>query len=170
MAELSYASNGKGNLGVALGAIGTGLGVFGNGLGNLFGGGMGIGNNAGVRWVSQPEFEQGQRIASLESENALLRAEKNTDSKISDLYTVVNTSVRSLEKEFSEFKTAQAVVNAQVAANIAVAQNNIASLQTELGGLTKTVIPINNICPEPMLKFNTWKDPSSTTTTTAQAA
>lgn len=168
MAELSYASNGKGNLGVALGAIGTGLGFFGNGLGNLFGG-MGMGNNA-VRWVSQPEFEQGQRIASLESENALLKAEKNTDSKISEVYTVVNTSVRSLEKEFSEFKTAQAVINAQVAANIAVAQSNIASLQAELGGLTKTVIPINNICPEPMLKFNTWKDPSSTTTTTAQAA
>ncbi len=169
MAELSYASNGKGNLGVALGAIGTGLGVFGNGLGNLFGGGMGIGNNA-VRWVSQPEFEQGQRIASLESENALLKAEKNTDSKISDVYMVVNSDVRELQKELAEFKASQGVINAQVAANIAVAQNNIASLQVELGGLTKTVIPINNICPEPMLKFNTWKDPSSTTTTTAQAA
>lgn len=169
MAELSYASNGKGNLGVALGAIGTGLGVFGNGLGNLFGGGMGIGNNA-VRWVSQPEFEQGQRIASLESENSLLKAEKNTDSKISDVYKVVNSDVRELQKELAEFKASQGVINAQVAANIAVAQNNIASLQVELGGLTKTVIPINNICPEPMLKFNTWKDPSSTTTTTAQAA
>ena len=41
MAEISYASNGKGNLGVTLGAIGTGLGVLGsnilgNGLGGLF--------------------------------------------------------------------------------------------------------------------------------------
>ena len=32
MAEISYASNGKGNLGVTLGAIGTGLGVLGNNL------------------------------------------------------------------------------------------------------------------------------------------
>lgn len=35
---MEYASNGKGNLGVTLGAIGTGLGVFGGGLSNLFGG------------------------------------------------------------------------------------------------------------------------------------
>ena len=38
MAEMTYASNGKGNLGVTLGAIGTGLGVLGNGIlnGGLF--------------------------------------------------------------------------------------------------------------------------------------
>ena len=35
---MEYASNGKGNLGVTLGAIGTGLGVLGGGLGNLLGG------------------------------------------------------------------------------------------------------------------------------------
>ena len=31
---MEYASNGKGNLGVTLGAIGTGLGVFGGGHGS----------------------------------------------------------------------------------------------------------------------------------------
>lgn len=35
---MEYASNGKGNLGVTLGAIGTGLGVLNGGLGSLFGG------------------------------------------------------------------------------------------------------------------------------------
>lgn len=164
MAELSYASNGKGNLGVALGAIGTGLGVFGNGLGNLFGG-MGMGGNAGVRWVSQPEFEQGQRIASLESENALLKAEKNTDSKMSDLYRVLNSDLKELQKELTEFKASQGVINAQVISNISVAQNQIAVLN----GLTKTVIPITNVCPQPMPMYNNFVVPSSTTTT-AQAA
>lgn len=168
MAELSYASNGKGNLGVALGAIGTGLGVFGNGLGNLFGG-MGMGGNAGVRWVSQPEFEQGQRISSLESENALLRAEKNTDSKMIDVYERLDSKIRTLEGTVNAFKAEQGVINAQVISNISVMQNQIAVLN----GLTKTVIPIGNVCPEPMQRYNSWTAPSSgttATTTTAQAA
>lgn len=41
MAE--FATNGKGNLGVTLGAIGTGLGVLNGGLGGLLGG-MGWGS------------------------------------------------------------------------------------------------------------------------------
>lgn len=168
MAELSYASNGKGNLGVALGAIGTGLGVFGNGLGNLFGG-MGMGGNANVRWVSQPEFEQGQRIASLESENALLKAEKNTDAKMTDVYERLDSKIRTLEGVVNTFKAEQGVINAQVISNISVAQNQIAVLN----GLTKTVIPITNVCPQPMPMYNNFVVPSSgttATTTTAQAA
>lgn len=35
---MEYASNGKGNLGVTLGAIGTGLGVLNGGLGGILGG------------------------------------------------------------------------------------------------------------------------------------
>lgn len=34
---MEYASNGKGNLGVTLGAIGTGLGVLNGGLGGILG-------------------------------------------------------------------------------------------------------------------------------------
>lgn len=165
MAEVTYASNGKGNLGVTLGAIGTTLGAFGNGLGNLFGG-MGMGGNANVRWVSQPEFEQGQRIASLESENALLKAEKNTDSKISDLYRVVSSDLKELQRELAEFKASQGVINAQVISNISVAQNQIAVLN----GLTKTVIPITNVCPQPMPLYNNFVVPSSGTTATASPA
>ena len=36
--SMEYASNGKGNLGVTLGAIGTGLSVFGGALSGLLGG------------------------------------------------------------------------------------------------------------------------------------
>lgn len=164
MAEVTYASNGKGNLGVALGSIGTGLGVFGNMFGNLFGG-MGMGNNA-IRWVSQPEFEQGQRIASLESENALLRAEKNTDSKMIDVYERLDSKIRTLEGVVNTFKAEQGVINAQVISNISVMQNQIAVLNS----LTKTVIPIGNVCPEPMQRYNSWTAPPSGTTATASPA
>jgi hypothetical protein len=159
MAEVNYSTNGKGNLGVTLGAIGTGLGLFSNGLNGLLGN-----SNNSVRWVSQNEYEQGQKISSLESQNALLTAEKNTDSKMIEVYERLDTKYRNLEKELASFSASQGVVNAQVSANIAVAQNNISSLQTELAGLTKTVIPIDNVCPNPMARYNSWTAPTTSTT------
>ena len=159
MADVTYSTNGKGNLGVTLGAIGTGLGLFSNGLSGLFGNG-----NNSVRWVSQQEYEQGQKISSLESQNALLTAEKNTDSKMIEVYERLDTKYRNLEKDLASFSASQGVVNAQVTANLAVAQNNIASLQTELSSLTKTVIPIDNVCPNPMARYNSWTAPTTSTT------
>jgi hypothetical protein len=160
MAEVNYSTNGKGNLGVTLGAIGTGLGLFSNGLSGI----LGNGNVNNVRWVSQNEYEQGQKISSLESQNALLTAEKNTDTKMIEVYERLDTKYRNLEKELATFSASQGVINAQVTANLAVAQNNIASLQTELSSLTKTVIPIDNVCPNPMARYNSWTAPTTSTT------
>lgn len=158
---MEYSSNGKGNLGVTLGGIGTGLGILNGGLGTLFGGGCGYNAyNASMapRWVSRDEFEQGQKISSLESEVALLKAEKNTDSKMVDVYERLDSKIRDLENNVSEFKASQGVVNAQVIANISVMQNQIATLNS----LTKTVIPITNVCPEPMPLKNSWTAPTNT--------
>lgn len=160
MAE--FATNGKGNLGVTLGAIGTGLGVLSNGLGGLF---NGWNNNGNVQWVSKEEFTQQQTISSLQSENALLKAEQDSETKMADVYQRLDTKFRTLEADLNTFKAGQGVVNAQVGANIAVAQNNIASLQTELASLTKTIIPIDNVCPQPMKLYNSWTAPTTTTTT-----
>lgn len=164
MAE--FATNGKGNLGVTLGAIGTGLGVLGNGLGGLFGNSYTMNGQAVPQWVSKEEFTQQQTISSLESENALLKAEKDTNQKMIEVYERLDTKSRNLENALAEFKATQGVINAQVGANIAVAQNNITSLQTELAGLTKTIIPITNVCPQPMSLYNSWTAPTTTTTTT----
>lgn len=158
MADIAYASNAKANTALGFG-IGSGvLSLFGNGLGNLLGGGM---CNGGVRWVSQPEFEQGQRISSLESENALLKAEKNADSKMIDVYERLDSKIRTLEGTVNTLKAEQGVVNAQVISNISVMQNQIAVLN----GLTKTVIPIGNVCPQPMPQYNSWTAPTTGTTT-----
>lgn len=163
MAEISYASNGKGNLGVTLGAIGTGLGVLGNGLGGFFNGFNGTyGQGQKVpQWVSKDEFEQGQKISSLESENALLRAEKNTDTKMIDVYERLDSKIRALEGTVNNFKAEQGVINAQMISNISVMQNQIAVLNS----LTKTVIPITNVCPEPMPLKNSWSAPTASSTT-----
>lgn len=158
MAE--FASNGKGNLGVTLGAIGTGLGVLTNGLG-----GLGLFGNNSIQWVSKEEFTQQQTISSLQSENALLKAEQDSETKMADVYARLDTKFRTLESDLNTFKATQGVVNAQVGANIAVAQNQIASLQADISALTKTIIPIDNVCPNPMARYNSWTAPTTTTTT-----
>lgn len=150
MAE--YASNGKGNLGVTLGSIGTGLSVLNGALGNLGIGGYNANDLAN------------NGVLNLMIENATLKSDKYTDNKIADVFERLQGAVLNLERQVSANQAAQGVVNAQVGANIAVAQSDISNIQTELNGLTKTIIPITNICPEPMKQYNSWTAPTTTTT------
>ncbi len=158
MAE--FASNGKANAGLTTGIIGTAL----SGLMTLGGGMLGNSNYTAAgtpRWVSQEEFAQQQTISSLESENAILKAEKDSNQKMIEIYERLDTKFRTLEAGLSAFKSEQGVVNAQVVANISVMQNQIATLN----GLTKTVIPIGNVCPEPMQRYNSFTAPTGSAST-----
>lgn len=156
---MEYASNGKGNLGVTLGAIGTGLSALNGGLGNLLGGWGRSGNGeCGEHLVSRYEAGQAARIAELETEVKLRDANTYTDKKMLDLYQYVDGRLRGVEAQISQ----QAVVNAQITANIGCMQQQI----NTLAALTKTVIPINNVCPEPMARYNSWTAPTATTPAT----
>lgn len=154
---MEFASSGKGNLGVTLGAIGTGLGVLGNNGNGILGGLFGN-NNCGCSesmLVNRYEAGQSARIAELETEVKLRDANLYSDQKLND-------AVRYLENQIGGIKDnlcQQAVVNAQVAANLSCMQGNIATLM----GLTKTIIPIDNVCPAPMPQYNSWTAPTATT-------
>lgn len=152
---MEYASNGKGNLGVTLGAIGTGLSALNGGIGNILGG---RGNCESDHVVSRYEAEQSARIAELETEVKLRDANTYTDKKMLEMYQYMDGRLRGVEGQIQQ----QAVINAQITANISCMQNEIATLS----GLTKTVIPIGNVCPEPMARYNSWSAPTTTTTTT----
>lgn len=167
MAEINYASNGKGNLGVTLGAIGTGLGVLGpnllNGLGNMFGGrGMvnGTSLHAEDEYVTRYDSAKDMQIAKLEQEIALGKAEKAVDQKGLEIYTYFDTWRRQFETDYNNRFTQQAVYNATNTANIGCLQGQVAQLQS----LTKMVIPSGNVCPNPMPLYNSWTNPTSTTT------
>lgn len=165
MAE--FASNAKGNLAVTLGSIGAGVSLInsmrdGNFLGGLFGGG----NNRCEKTPSETtpavnryELALQNRISELESEVKFRDSTIYTDSKIADTYERLNTKISLLESQISQ----QSVVNAQITANISCMSGQIAQLM----GLTKTIIPIGNICPSVMPEFNSWTAPTTTTTTGA---
>lgn len=152
-----YASKGVAGSGLGLGIAGTALGLLNNGgLGGLFnwgGCGNGCGDNA---LVNRYEAGQNARIAELETEVKLRDANTYTITEMGKLRDYVDRRFSGVEAQIS----AQAVINAQVAANLSCMQGNIATLM----GLTKTVVPIANICPEPMPLYNSWTAPTAPTT------
>lgn len=152
-----YATNGKGNLGVTLGAIGTGLGILSGGLNGITGFGAGVAPKgcSEDHYVNRYEATQAARIAELETKNRLLEANIYTDQKIADVYERLNVKIAGVEAQLCQ----QSVINAQVAANLSCLQNTV----NTLSALTKTVIPIDNVCPAPMAKFNSWVAPTATT-------
>jgi len=155
--EIQYASNGKGNLGVTPGAIGTGLSVLNGGLGLL---------NNGVpanNYVTKDELNYVQTISNKDCEISLLKAESDSEKKMIDVFERLSARISADEKEQNAINGAQAVYNANSNSAIAVLQDQV----SVLNGLTKTVVPIGNVCPQPMPQYNSWTAPTTPTTTTA---
>lgn len=111
------------------------------------------GCSEGDHVVNRYEAGQSAEIAALKADIKLRDANTYTDQKILDMYQYLDGRLRGVEGQIS----AQAVVNAQITANISCMQS---ALNT-LSGLTKTVIPIGNVCPEPMPAKNSWTAPTA---------
>jgi hypothetical protein len=138
--ENHYASKGVAGTGLGLGIAGTALGLLNNG--NL--GGI-LGNRTAScseeHYVNRYEMKMQQELAAKDSKIALLESNIYVDSKIADVYERLNTKIGGLEAQICQ----QGIINAQVAANLSCMQNSI----NALNGLTKLVIPITSVCPEP---------------------
>lgn len=154
MAE--FASKGVAGSGLGLGIAGTALGLL-NGLGGMAGLAA---NAAGCNScggccsentpVSRYEMNQAQTIAAKDAEIGLLKADKYTDQKLSEVTAYLVGQIKDLSNEVRANKDEQAGVNMQQAvynatntAAISCLQNQAAALQ----GLTKLVIPNSSVCP-----------------------
>ena len=157
MAEYASNVNAKANAGLTTGIIGTSLGaiasgILGNGgIGGLFGGNCnGCGENA---TVNRYEMNLVRENDNLRTQVALRDANTYVDNKLLEVYRYFDGKIDGVNAQLCN----QSVVNAQITANIACMQNQIAVLN----GLTKTVIPITSVCPTPMEKFNSWTAPTA---------
>ena len=154
--DKDYASKGVAGAGLGLGIAGTALGLLNGGnLGGILG--MNNCNCAGVCTENMPvnryEAAQAARIADLETEVKLRDANAYTMTEMGKLRDYVDRRFEGVNASIN----AQAVINAQVAANLSCLTNTV----NTLSGLTKTVIPINSICPEPMPQYNSWTAPTT---------
>ena len=148
MAE--FASKGVAGSGLGLGIAGTALGVLNGGLGNLFGNAPVCSEN---NLVNRYELEMENKIVNKDSEIALLKSNIYTDQKIADVYERLNSKIGCVESAINT----QAVVNATMTGTINCMQGQIATLQS----LTKTIVPITNVCPQPMPQYNSWTAPTA---------
>ena len=152
----NFASKGVAGTGLGLGIAGTALGLLnggggrGNVLGGLFNGGNCCHENS---MVNRYELGLEQASAAKDSKIALLESTIHTNDKILEVYGYIDGRLRNIEGQIAQ----QAVVNAQITANLSCMQGNIATLM----GLTKTIIPIGNVCPEPMPQYNSWTAPTA---------
>ena len=149
--ENKYASKGVAGSGLGLGIAGTALWLLQNGnLGSILGGGCG---GSDQRYVNRYEAGQSARIAELETEVKLRDANTYTLGELNKMRNYVDAKFDGINAQLCS----QAVVNAQVTANLSCLQNTVSALS----GLTKTVIPIDNVCPAPMPQYNSWTAPTA---------
>jgi hypothetical protein len=165
-----YASKGVAGTGLGLGIAGTALGLLngngGNGLGGILGGNQ-------------------NQVNSLMSENAMLKAEKYTDAQVAELYRAkvrddkeLTVFASNIDKRLGALEVAiplQAqITDGKIAATAAAAEccckaanAAIASLQAQVGAITKYVVPNTAVCPG---WGNVTITPAAATTTTVAGA
>ena len=148
--EKDYAPKGVAGAGLGLGIAGTALGLLQNGsLGGIF-----CNGDRADHMISRYEAGQAARIAELETEVKLRDANTYTLGEMNKMRNYVDSKFDAINAQLCS----QAVVNAQVTANLSCMQGQVATLM----GLTKTIIPIDNICPPPMERYNSWVAPTAT--------
>lgn len=156
--EKDYASKGVAGAALGTGIAGLALGVLNGGVPNLLGGWGNGCNNGGSAYVTRYDAGKDARIAELETEVKLRDANTYTLGEVNKMRNYVDAKFDAINAQLCS----QAVINAQVAANLSCLQNTV----NTLSGMTKTVIPIANICPEPMQRYNSWTAPTTTAPTT----
>ena len=155
MEHENYARRGVGNtaLGLSIGALGAEL-LTGT-LGGLLGNGAKTGCCETQMPVSRYEAAQQTEIERLRTEISLRDSNIYTDQKIAEVYAKIDSRFGVVESQIAQ----QAVYNAANNATLGCIQGQVAQLM----GLTKTIVPIDNICPAPMLQYNSWVSPTATT-------
>ena len=94
-----------------------------------------------------------QELAAKDTKIALLESNIYVDTKIADVYERLNTKIGAIEAELCQ----QRVFNATNTSAIGCLNAQIAQLMA----LTKTVIPSENICPQPMPQYNSFTVPTT---------
>lgn len=154
---MEYASKGVAGAGLGTGIAGLSLGVLNsgllnNGLGGIFGN-NGCSENMGV---NRYELNMQKEIINRDAEIAYLKGRDAAKTDSLELYRYIDGKFACVERELADQRT----YNAVNTTNISCLSNQVAQLM----GLTKTIIPITNVCPEPMKLYNSWTAPTTTTT------
>lgn len=154
MVEVERNTHGIAVGGLTTGVIGTALGALNSGLipGLLGGNAATCSENMGV---NRYELSMQRELTNKDMEIAYLKGRDAAKSDSLELYKYVDGKFACIERELAD----QRVFNATQIGTISCIQGQVAALM----GLTKTIVPITNVCPEPMKMYNSWTAPTTTT-------
>lgn len=155
MAE--FASRGVAGSGLGLGIAGTALGVLNGGLGGILNMRTNACSCSEDHFVNRYEAGLEGRINTLEADKKLLEATVYTNEQLNKFRNYVDGRIAGVETRLN----AQDTYNATNTAAIGCINNQITSLLNTVGGITKTVVPITAVCPEPMKLYNSWTAPTA---------
>jgi hypothetical protein len=152
----SVASAGVGGAGLGLGIAGTALGLLNGNGGNILGGLFGGGNNCN----------------SLMSELAKEKAERFAEKTGAEIYNAMFSQYKELaqattniDKRVSALEVAgplrEQLVEQKIDCCCSKMSAGLAALQAVVDGITKTVVPITTVCPNPMPQYNSWTAPTT---------
>lgn len=147
MAE--FASKGVAGSGLGLGIAGTALGLL-NGNGNGLLGGLFNNGNCGCsenHVVNRYELAQESKIAELQSQIALRDANTYNDQKLLEVYKYFDGELKDIRATMCDNNAKQGIINAKFESAVDVLGSQVASINTTIAGITKTVIPNSNVCP-----------------------
>jgi hypothetical protein len=156
--EKDFASKGVAGAGLGLGIAGTALGLLNGGIPGLLGGWNGCNAAAACSEnmaVNRYELNMQRELTNKDMEIAYLKGRDAAKSDSLELYRYVDGKFAAVERELAD----QRVFNATQIGTISCMQGQIAQLM----GLTKTIVPIDNVCPQPMKLYNSWTAPTTTT-------
>ena len=172
-----YASKGVAGSALGLGIAGTAGWLLNGGFGNLFGGANNCRCNT-EQPVNRFELNQAQEIA-------ILKERSYTDEKIIEAYKQSVSDNNAIKNEIAELTKAVANNDKNIALEKQAREyqalfvnkgfedvnNNIKTLKCRLDAITKEVIPLNSICPQPLascvpVSFNSQTITTTDTTTT----
>ena len=166
-------------------------GVAGTALGLGIAGTVGLVNQLGNGGLLGGLFGGGGQAQALMAENAQLKAEKYTDSKIAEVYMagrnekdaavdrLLDKYIEPISKEIADMRVREAVTNARVDC---LGKEFKAAIELESERRTagdqnlycyvnatfvpgKLIMPASSICPPAMPQYNSWTAPTTTTTT-----
>lgn len=154
----NVASAGVGGAGLGLGIAGTALGLLnssgnGNGiLGGLFGG-----SNQTNTLMSELAKEKAERFAEktgAEIYNAMFSQ-----------YKELAQATTGIDKRVSALEVAgplrEQLVNQRIDCCCSQMSAGLAALQNVVANITKTIVPITSVCPQPMPQYNSWTAPTA---------
>ena len=152
----SVASAGVGGAGLGLGIAGTALGLLNGNGGNILGGLFGGASNCN----------------SLMSELAREKAERFAEKTGAEIYNAMFSQYKELaqattniDKRVSALEVAgplrEQLVNQRIDCCCNSMNAGLAALQATVANITKTIVPITSVCPEPMPQYNSWTAPTT---------